>query len=754
MGPNAKKALTDARWAAARGQFDKAISGYRVAIQDSPGEEVQLLRELAEIQAAKGNRHEAVDTLLTAAEILFDKGQLKSAVGLYRRVLQLNALLVTAYVRLFEIFKALGMIKEARTFMYGAISIFQKAGFPVDLRNMLERIVEVDPEDAQIRLALAETFLRLKRTDVAILHFEASLPLLKNQGLDDLYIRAAEHIIYYRPDNLDLCRQLAVLYLDRKEGTRAEKLLMFCYQQDPKDMDTLELLTRVFLDRGDTQRAIALLLEKASALEESGDRKKAHEACYRVLKLDSRNADARQFINKEKKIKARPSLEPPRIDRTSLVPMPSAIVEPDAPSILEKPKPAPAPAKSGEPPPEPVPEISSPIAFLDITVDVEEQKPPVQVMQKTAAAPLSPMVTQPYGKAAARPKAAKKEAKPAPAREMAMSYVPPLARDSGLDWGKAVDILRTHVGDDAEAHYDLGLAYMEMEQWNEAIAEFELASQDPTRKASCGYLLGKCHEKMNDILQAIARYKEGLSTPEIDDEHEKTLWYELGNAYLQLEELKAAIVWFEKVRARDPGFRHTKQKVAEIKKRIVRLEEKKKKSTLIIPGLGTAGMPPAPEKPVPLEGRSGTAAPPASQPARPAASARASRKGDEIASFKEAMAHMKSGSWKEAIAGFENVATDPVLRPECFRMIGRCHIMTGNMQLAIIKFKVGLMARQLTTAQELDLCNDLSYAYMQTGNYTQSLYHLKQIIKKNPAYPEIQKKIARVESLLKKPVPK
>jgi tetratricopeptide (TPR) repeat protein len=747
VGMNLKKALADARRAAAHGQLDRAAGGYKAVLQHSP-DDVQLLRELAEIQAAGGNRHEAVDTLLTAAEILFLKGQLKSAVGLYRRVLQLNALLVTAYVRLFEIFKALGMLREARIFMYGAISIFQKAGFPADLRNMLERIIEIDPEDAQIRLALAETHLRLKRTDVAILHFETSLPLLKKKGLDDLFIRAAEHIIYYRPDNVSLCRQLAALYLERKEGSRAEKLLMFCYQQDPKDTETLDLLVRLFLDRDDNKKALSLLLEKASALEDSGDRKTALETCYQVLKLDPRNAAAAQFINKEKRIKARPSLGPRRADRTSLVPMPSAIVKPDAPSILEKPKAAAAAPPQAAPDDmaaEIAHEISSPIAFLDSAV--EETDLPAAPMVKKASGPPSHRETRPYGKAGLRPKAPRKDVRPAPGRDHAMSYVPPLAHDSGLDWGKAVDILRTHVGDDTEAHYDLGLAYMEMEQWNEAIAEFELAAQEPGRKASCGYLMGKCHEKMNDILQAIARYKEGLSTSEIDEEHEKTLWYELGSAHLQLEELRTALDWFKKVHARDPGFRHTRQHVAEIKKRIVRLEEKKKKSTLILPGLGTAGLPPQPEHPVPLQGKTVSAAPPAS-------AAPASGGPDEISSFDEARRLMKNGSWKDALAGFEKLASDPTLRPECYRMIGRCHVMTGDLQLAIIKYKVGLMARNITLEQELDLYNDISFAYLQSGNHTQSLQYLKQIMAKNPAYPEIQKKIARVESLMRKPVVK
>ena len=818
---NLKKTLAEARRAAAKDQLDRAIDGYRTVLQHAP-DNVQLLMELAELLAGKGNRHEAVDTLLTAAEILSGRGQLKTAVGLYRRVLQLNALLVTAYVRLFEIFKALGMGKEARLFMYGAISIFQKAGFPEDLRNMLERIIEIDADDEQIRLALAETNLKLKRTDVAILHFEASLPLLRKKGLDDLFIRAAEHIIYYRPDNLGLCRELASLYLGRLEGAKAEKLLLFCHQQDPRDIETLNLLVKFFIDEGNEKRAVSLLLQKAAILEEGGNREEALEVCELVLRLDHRNADARQFISNAKKLRPRPSLIPRRLESTSLVPMPSAIVEPNAPSFLEislvtkMPQP-PAGSSAQE-----VQEIRSPIAILDIavgetgaaaqprrsptakvptTVQIQtrvskppvakapaavqlpkrESKPPyaeapaaVQVPKrdlKTPFAMVAPAAQLP--KRESKPPAAKvpaavqvpkRESKPpavkaeppkkdqklAPAREQAMSYVPPLASDSDLDWDKAVDILRTHVGDDAETHYDLGLAYMELEQWGEAIAEFELAGRDPARKAICGYLRGQCHDRMNDILQAIACYKDGLTATEMDEEKEKYLWYELGAAYLKMEETRSALEWFEKINARDPDYRNAKQKVAELKKWIAKVEDKKKRSTLILPALSMAGLPP----PMKTLAAVTDVKPPEPQAAHavaaaaPAAGSHA--ESDESSSFKAGLALMEKGSWQKAISAFQKAVTDSALRADCYRMIGRCHEGAGDLPIAIIKYKVGLMARRITIDQEINLCLDLSEAYVRAGNFSQSLQYLQKIIAMNPTSPEILKKIAAVRAKIGK----
>jgi tetratricopeptide (TPR) repeat protein len=112
---------------------------------------------------------------------------------------------------------------------------------------------------------------------------------------------------------------------------------------------------------------------------------------------------------------------------------------------------------------------------------------------------------------------------------------------------------------------------------------------------------------------------------------------------------------------------------------------------------------------------------------------------------------MEKGSWQQAIAAFEKAAADQALRAESYRMIGRCHMGTGNVQIATVKYKVGLMARRITTEQEINLCADLSEAYIKAGNFTQSLQYLKKILAINPAYPQIREKIAAVEARFRKP---
>jgi tetratricopeptide (TPR) repeat protein len=226
-----QKALDSAQKFLQKGQIDKAILEYRKVCEADP-EDMRSLQKLGDLYARQGSRQEAVATYMKLAEQLTARGFANRAVSIYKQVLQLNPLLVPVYVKLSELFMELGLSKDARIFNQRAIEILQKTGNQDDLLALLRRVVEGDPEDAISRINLAETYLRVGDTADAIRELEASLPLLREQKLDDLFIRAAERLLYHNPDNTALCKELAVLHLRRREVPRAMKLLLFCRKKE------------------------------------------------------------------------------------------------------------------------------------------------------------------------------------------------------------------------------------------------------------------------------------------------------------------------------------------------------------------------------------------------------------------------------------------------------------------------------------------------------------------------------------------
>ena len=97
---------------------------------------------------------------------------------------------------------------------------------------------------------------------------------------------------------------------------------------------------------------------------------------------------------------------------------------------------------------------------------------------------------------------------------------------------------------DYETHYNLGIAYKEMELYNEAIEEFRLTAREPKRALECADLVGLCYLAKGQPEQAIQgmqaagdrRYPPGAY---------HSFRYDLGTAYEKLGDLGTALEQFE-----------------------------------------------------------------------------------------------------------------------------------------------------------------------------------------------------------------
>jgi tetratricopeptide (TPR) repeat protein len=105
---------------------------------------------------------------------------------------------------------------------------------------------------------------------------------------------------------------------------------------------------------------------------------------------------------------------------------------------------------------------------------------------------------------------------------------------------------------DSATHYDLGLAYREMDLIKDAIDEFELAARDPKRECVCQSMIGMVHRQRNDVAAAIEAFIKGLHAEHKTPEQELSMYYELGDAYEAKGNATEALYYFRKVAHRSP----------------------------------------------------------------------------------------------------------------------------------------------------------------------------------------------------------
>jgi len=120
--------------------------------------------------------------------------------------------------------------------------------------------------------------------------------------------------------------------------------------------------------------------------------------------------------------------------------------------------------------------------------------------------------------------------------------------------------------DDAQSHYDLGVAYREMGLLDDAIREFETAERDSTRGCVCCSMIGMIQLERGKINEAIEAFMRGLAVPERTRDQEAALSYEVGAAYEAKKMTRQALDYFQRCARLVPSFRDVQERARRLQK--------------------------------------------------------------------------------------------------------------------------------------------------------------------------------------------
>jgi tetratricopeptide (TPR) repeat protein len=119
--------------------------------------------------------------------------------------------------------------------------------------------------------------------------------------------------------------------------------------------------------------------------------------------------------------------------------------------------------------------------------------------------------------------------------------------------------------EDYQCHYDLGLSYLDLGFYDEALAEFGVARRMPELELSSIEMVGHCFVEKGDIELAIEELKAGLETEGHSDEDFLGLRYNLALAYEKLGQVEEASKQYEQVHSIDPTFKDVKTRIEELR---------------------------------------------------------------------------------------------------------------------------------------------------------------------------------------------
>jgi tetratricopeptide (TPR) repeat protein len=115
--------------------------------------------------------------------------------------------------------------------------------------------------------------------------------------------------------------------------------------------------------------------------------------------------------------------------------------------------------------------------------------------------------------------------------------------------------------EDADTHFNLGIAYKEMGLLPEAIREFQVASKDEQFFVECCSMIGVCYIEQGLWDQAASWYQRALEVPELASDVSLGLKYELANCLEGSGDYGGAAQFFEEIKLEQPAFRDVSSRV-------------------------------------------------------------------------------------------------------------------------------------------------------------------------------------------------
>jgi tetratricopeptide (TPR) repeat protein len=290
------KAVQAAQKYLAKGQLDKAISEYERLVKDDP-KDGRLLLKLGDLYTRQGATKEACGAYRRVAEQYAEQGFFLKAVAVCKQILKLDPTMLDVWERLAEMYESLSLGNDAVATWEQVADAHARAGNNRKSAKALEKVAELDPENVAARIRYAEVLSKLNKPEEAAAAFAQGAEVLKRQGRIEDYLKVGERLLYHQPDNLEFAREIAAAYLDRGEAKHSLAKLQACFNADPKNLETLQLLARAFEQLGQTQKTVSVLKELARLHASEARKPEQASVLRRILALDPSDNDARRELS-------------------------------------------------------------------------------------------------------------------------------------------------------------------------------------------------------------------------------------------------------------------------------------------------------------------------------------------------------------------------------------------------------------------------------------------------------------------------
>jgi tetratricopeptide (TPR) repeat protein len=286
------KVLKAAEKFLSQGKINAAIKEYR-QIVDNDVDDLTTLNMLGDLYVRSGKKEEAVSCFERIAEHYSAQEFNLKAIAMYKKIERLRTRDPIIALKLAELYATQGLVHDARSQYLVVADAYTRSGDNKKALEVLHKIADLDPNNTEIRLKLADGYFkenmrreaaaafvqaanRLHQTsshDKALDAYNKALELVRDdretlrgmlethiaRGTADEAAEVLERVVEGREDDNELVSMLARAYLEAEDPKGAERATALLMAQDASHYPQFLPVTRLYLKVGEVDETIRIL---------------------------------------------------------------------------------------------------------------------------------------------------------------------------------------------------------------------------------------------------------------------------------------------------------------------------------------------------------------------------------------------------------------------------------------------------------------------------------------------------------------
>ncbi len=261
------KVLKAAEKFLSQGKINAAIKEYRQVVEHDDSD-LSTLNMLGDLLARAGNKDEAISCFSRIAEHYREQQFTLKAIAMYKKIERLKPRDLDVAGKLADLYAFQGLVVDARAQYLIVADGYTRAGDAKRMLDVLHKIADLDPHNTEIRLKLADGYLKEGLQSEAVAAFLEAGERLFEIGEFERALDSYAKVLELRPNDGQALRGIVSAHVALGTADEAAEILTKAVEATPEDMVLTALLAQTQIDaenpRGAEEATLVLMSHDAS----------------------------------------------------------------------------------------------------------------------------------------------------------------------------------------------------------------------------------------------------------------------------------------------------------------------------------------------------------------------------------------------------------------------------------------------------------------------------------------------------------